>query len=146
MTSSGSIDWLLAKLWQHNHTSFLLTIIMSNFPSLQGFLASVPELPDPNIPNENDDKDYVPTPYKIAVALYCALAQEDSLCIPPPPDDPNIVHPNVREAIKDDSNVGALLNTIPFSYNPVTKFHTVVSALFPLWLQLEKYVGPLVLD
>ena len=35
---------------------------------------------------------------------------------------------------------------MPFSYNLVTKFHTVVGGLFPLWLQLEKYAGPLVLD
>ena len=125
--------------------SFLLTTIMSNFPSLQGFLASVPETPDPPIPNK-DDKDYEPAPYEVAVASYHALNQRASLSIPPPPTDPNIVHPNVREAIKADSNVGTCLNAMPSSYDPVTKFHTMISALFSLWLQLEKYVGPLILD
>ena len=65
---------------------------------------------------------------------------------PPIPTDPDIVHPNVREAIKADSNVGTLINAMPSLYDPVIKFHTVVGALFPLWLQLEKYRRPHILD
>ena len=112
------------------------------FPSLRGYLSSI----KPPDPIDNEDEDYVPTPYEVAVASYRALDRGAPLTIPPPPTNPNVVHPNVREAIEADSNVGTLLNAMPSFYDPVTKFHTVVGALFPLWLQLEKYMGPNVLD
>ena len=118
---------------------------MSVNPSLQCIHALFPETPDPPIPDE-DDEDYEPAPYEAAIASYRALDQGAPLTIPPPPTDPDVVHPNVRDAIEADSDVGALLNAMPSTYDPVTKFHTVVGALFPLWLQLEKYVGPYVLD
>ena len=111
--------------------SFLLTTIITDYLSLRGFLASLPSTPDPVDPNE-DDEDYEPAPYEVAVASYHAPNCGAPLSIPPPPIDPDIIHPNVREAIKADSNVSALLNTMPSSYNPVIKFHTVVSTLFPL--------------
>ena len=119
---------------------------MSETPSsLQCIRALFPELPDPPIPDE-DDEDYEPTPYEVAVASYRALDRGAPLTIPPPPTDPDIVHPNVRDAIEADSDVSTLLNAMPSTYDPVTKFYTVVGALFPLWLQLEKYMGPRVLD
>ena len=104
--------------------------------------------PDPVTPAEENDEDYEPTPYKAAVASYCgpSLPVEGSLQTPSAPTDPLIIHPNIREAIEADSNVGALINTMPSSYDPVIKFHTVVGTLFPLWLQIEKYAVPLILD
>ena len=112
------------------------------FLSLREQLSSI----NPSDPINNDDKDYEPAPYEAAVASYHALNCGAPLSIPPIPTNPDVVHPNVREAIEADSNVGALLNTMPSLYDPVTKFHTVVSTLFPLWLQLKKYMGPYVLD
>ena len=128
-----------------NSTSFLLTTTMSTNPSLQCIRALFPKTPDPPIPDE-DDEDYEPAPYEAAVASYRALDRGAPLTIPPLPTNPDVIHPNVRDAIEADSDVGTLLNAMPSTYDPVTKFHTVVSALFPLWLQLEKYVGPRVLD
>ena len=118
---------------------------MSINPSFQCIRALFPEPPDPPISDE-DDEDYEPAPYEVAVASYHALDRGAPLSTPPIPTNPDVVHPNVREAIEADSNVGALINTMPSSYDPVTKFHTVVGALFPLWLQLEKYGRPHILD
>ena len=117
---------------------------MSVNPSLQCIHALFPEIPNPPIPDE-DDEDYEPAPYEAAVASYHALNCGAPLSTPPIPTDPDVIHPNVREAIEADSDVGALINAMPSSYDPVTKFHTVVSALFPLWLQLEKYGRPHIL-
>ena len=104
---------------------------MSINPSFQCIHALFPETPDPPIPDE-DDKEDEPTPYEVAVASYRALDCGAPLSTPPIPTDPDIVHPNVREAIEADSDVGTLINAMPSSYDPVTKFHTVVGALFPL--------------
>ena len=115
---------------------------MSGKTHFQRIRDSMPDLPDPPTPDDEDDGDYEPAPYEAAVASYRALDRGAPHSTPPLPTDPDVIHPNVREAIEADSDVGALLNAMPSSYDPVTKFHTAVGALFPLWLQLEKYDRP----